>query len=168
MKRSDMFNALIKAQEELRNQGKDEWNTSALSNLTGVSRPTIRKLKNCGFEVATHGNKGKKRESTKLSGFEAKIDSFLKPGCSNSSKILEELQKDGYRGSQTTIKNYISDHKELIPVRIDSKPVVRARRYKTLPGDAMQMDWCFVNVVNGKYPFSLHPRTPHILHPASQ
>jgi len=150
MKRSDMFNALIKAQEELRNQGKDEWNISALSNLTGVSRPTIRKLKNCGFEVATHGNKGKKRESTKLSGFEAKVDGFLKSGCSNSSKILEELQKDGYLGSQTTIKNYISNHRELIPVRIDPKPVVRARRYETLPGDAMQMDWGFVNVVDNE------------------
>lgn len=150
MKRSDMFNALIKAQEELRNQGKDEWNISALSNLTGVSRPTIRKLKNSGFEVAAHGNTGKKRESTKLSGFEAKVDSFLKSGCSNSSKILEELQKNGYFGSQTTIKNYISNHRELIPVRIDPKPVVRARRYETLPGDAMQMDWGFVNVVDNE------------------
>lgn len=150
MKRSDMFNALIKAQEELRNQGKDEWNISALSTLTGVSRPTIRKLKNSGFEFAAHGNTGKKRESTKLSGFEAKVDNFLKSGCSNSSKILEELQKDGYLGSQTTIKNYISNHRELIPVRIDPTPVVRARRYETLPGDAMQMDWGFVNVVDNE------------------
>lgn len=150
MKRSDMFNALIKAQEELRNQGQDEWNISALSNLTGVSRPTIRKLKNSGFKVAVHGNKGKKRKSTKLSGFEAKVDGFLKSGCSNSSKILEELQKDGYMGSQTTIKNYIAEHRELIPVRIDPKPVVRARRYETLPGDAMQMDWGFVNVVDNE------------------
>lgn len=150
MKRSDMFNTLIKAQEELRNQGKDEWNISALSNLTGVSRPTIRKLRKSGFEVTAHGNKGKKRESTKLSGFEAKINSFLKSGCSNSSKILEELQKDGYLGSQTTIKNYISNHRELLPVRMDPKPVVRARRYETLPGDAMQMDWGFINVVNNE------------------
>ena len=41
MKRSDMFNAVIKAQDELKKQGKDEWNISALSCLTGVSRPTI-------------------------------------------------------------------------------------------------------------------------------
>ena len=111
MKRSDMFNTLSKAQDELKKQGKDEWNISALSELTGISRPTIRKFRDSGREVPVHGNTGKKKSVTKLSGFEDKIDSFLKSGCSNSSKILEELQKDGYTGSQTTIKIYISDMK---------------------------------------------------------
>ena len=148
MKRSDMFNALIKAQDELKKQGKDEWNISALSELTGVSRPTIRKFRDSGREVPVHGNTGRKKPVTKLTGFEARIDAFLKSGCSNSSKILEELQKDGYTGSQTTIKDYISAHRELIPVRVDPKPVTRARRYETLPGDAMQMDWGFVNAMD--------------------
>lgn len=49
MKRSDMFNALIKAQEELKKPGKDEWNISALSELSGISRPTIRKFKKNGL-----------------------------------------------------------------------------------------------------------------------
>ena len=148
MKRSDMFNALIKAQEELRKQGKDEWNISALSCLTGVSRPTIRKFRDQGSEVLPHGNKGKKRSTTKLTGFEGRIDNLLRSGCSNSSKILEELVKEGYTGSQTTIKNYIAENKDLIPVRVDPKPVSRARRYETLPGDAMQMDWGFVNAID--------------------
>ena len=148
MKRSDMFNALIKAQDELKKQGKDEWNISALSELTGVSRPTIRKFRDSGREVPVHGNTGRKKPVTKLTGFEARIDAFLKSGCSNSSKILEELKKDGYTGSQTTIKDYISAHRELIPVRVDPKPVTRARRYETLPGDAMQMDWGFVNAMD--------------------
>ncbi len=148
MKRSDMFNALIKAQDELKKQGKDEWNISALSNLTGISRPTIRKFRDQGTDAKPHGNTGKRRSTTKLTGFESRIDEFLRLGCSNSSKILEELQKDGYTGSQTTIKNYISEHKDLIPVRIDPKPVVRARRYETFPGDAMQMDWGFVNATD--------------------
>lgn len=59
---------------------------------------------------------------------------------SKALQILEELQKDGYTGSQTTIKNCILDHRDLIPVRIDSKPVARARRYETFPGYAMQME----------------------------
>ncbi len=139
MKRSDMFNTLIKAQEELRRQGKDEWNVLALSNLTGIARATIRKFRDHGKEMVPHGNKGKKKSITKLTGFESRIDEFLKSGCSNSSKILEELQKEGYSGSQTTIKNYIAEHNHLVPVRLDPKPVVRARRYETLPGDAMQM-----------------------------
>lgn len=54
MKRSDMFNALIKAQDELKKQGKDEWNISALSELTGVSRPTIRKFKDNGHKEQIH------------------------------------------------------------------------------------------------------------------
>ena len=148
MKRSDMFNALIKAQDELKKQGKDEWNISALSCLTGVSRPTIRKFRDQGTEALPHGNKGKKKSHTKLSGFEEKIDGFLRSGCSNSSKILKELRKDGYSGSQTTIKNYINGNRDLIPVRVDPKPVSRARRYETLPGDAMQMDWGFVNAID--------------------
>ena len=41
MKRSDMFNALIKAQDELKKQGKDEWNISALSELTGGKRNLV-------------------------------------------------------------------------------------------------------------------------------
>ena len=148
MKRSDMFNALIKAQKELKKQGKDEWNISALSELSGISRPTIRKFKKNGREIVAHGNAGKKRPVTKLTGFEARINSFLRSGCSNSSKILEELQKDGYTGCQTTIKDYINEHRDLIPVRVDPKPVTRARRYETLPGDAMQMDWGFVNAMD--------------------
>ena len=54
MKRSDMFNALIKAQDELKKQGKDEWNISALSELTGVSRQTIWKFRDNGREAPVH------------------------------------------------------------------------------------------------------------------
>ena len=148
MKRSDMFNALIKAQDELKKQGKDEWNISALSELTGVSRPTIRKFRDSGSVTVIHGNTGRKRQTTKISGYESRIDGFLRSGCSNSSKILEELRKEGYTGGQTTIKNYIAGHRDLIPVRVDPKPVTRARRYETQPGDAMQMDWGFVNATD--------------------
>lgn len=141
-----MFNTLIKAQEELKNQGKDEWNISALSYMTGISRPTLRKFKTLGTDLPEHGNKGKKKLVTKLSGYEEAVNTFLKTGCTNSSKILEDLREQGYSGSQTTIKNYILEHKDLVPVKADPVPIMRARRYETLPGDAMQMDWGFVNI----------------------
>jgi hypothetical protein len=42
MKRSDAQVIVSQAQEELKKQGKDPWNISLLSMLTGISRPTLR------------------------------------------------------------------------------------------------------------------------------
>ena len=54
MKRSDAQVIVSQAQEELKKQGKDPWNISLLSMLTGISRPTLRKYKTEGFIVGFH------------------------------------------------------------------------------------------------------------------
>ena len=62
MKRSDMQGIVSQTQEELKEAGKDPWNLSLLSGMTGISRPTLRKCRDEGFHHK-HGNKGKKRRS---------------------------------------------------------------------------------------------------------
>jgi hypothetical protein len=86
MKRSDAQVIVAQAQEELKKQGKDPWNISLLSKLTGISRPTLRKYKTEGF-IHTHGNKGRIRPS-KLQGFQKLIDELLSKGVSNSEVVF--------------------------------------------------------------------------------
>lgn len=56
--------------------------------------------------------------------------------------------KLGYTGGVTTVKNYISLHKDLIPYprHILSPQGNRGRRYSTELGHCYQMDWGFVKV----------------------
>lgn len=145
MKRSDMYITIIEAQEKLKAQGMDAKNISALERLTGISRPTIRNFIKNGCMTKVHGNTGKKRQHTKLSGYEEKLDSFISNGLVNSSRLLEELRRIGYTGGQTLIKEYVSQHRDLAPVIVSPVPIKRARRYTTNPGESFQMDWGFVN-----------------------
>ena len=146
-----MYITIIQAQEKLKEQGIDTKNITALSNLTGISRPTIRDFFKNGCSVKVHGNKGKKRQKTKLSDYTETLNTLISKGLVNSSRLLEELRKKGYKGGQTLIKEYIADHRDLAPVIVTPKPIKRARRYFTKPGEAFQMDWGFVNYdCNGK------------------
>ena len=76
------------------------------------------------------------------------IDALLRKGVTNSSLIYDRLTESGYTGGLTTIKNYIADHKDLIPARrqIVSPQGNRGRRYSSSPGESYQMDWGFVIV----------------------
>ena len=120
-------------------------NLAELGRRTGLSRKKLRKLKEDGFVVKPHGNTGKKRETSVMAGFTGVADELLKKGISNSSVIFERLEEAGYTGSLTSVKEYIADHKSLIPParKIVSPQGNRGRRYHTDPGEAYQMDWGF-------------------------
>jgi transposase len=83
-----------------------------------------------------------------LNGYVAVLNTLLTNGISNSSICFQRLQQEGYMGSLTTIKRYITNHKSLIPAkRQQSMPQGnRGRRFVTEPGEAYQMDWGFTNV----------------------
>ena len=119
-----------------------------MERLTGLSRSKLRTLKENNFVVKAHGNTGKKREVTVLSGFTGVIDELLKKSVSNSEVIFERITENGYKGGITQIKEYISKHRDLIPAKrqVVSPQGNRGRRYSTEPGEAYQMDWGFVNV----------------------
>ena len=124
-------------------------NLSRLSELTGISRQRLRTLKKSNFVVVPHGNTGKVRSITVLSGYEGIIDNYLMMGVTNSEVIFANLKENGYTGGCTSVKNYISKHQDLVPAQrqIVSPQGNRGRRYQTGPGEVYQMDWGFVNVM---------------------
>lgn len=126
----------------------DHINLAELQRLTGISRSKFRRISKTGFIDKPHALTGRKAETTILSGFTGIIDALLAKGITNSSVCLERLQENGYSGGLTTVKDYIKAHQDLIPAKrqIVASQGSRGQRYQTLPGEAYQMDWGFVDV----------------------
>ena len=66
-------------------------NLAEMERLTGLSRSKLRTLKENNFVVKVHGNTGKKRDTTVLSGYTGVIDELLKKSVSNSEVIFERI-----------------------------------------------------------------------------
>ena len=151
--RNDLQSTISQALQIIKEKAGDKFdiekvNLAELQRLTGLSRKKLRNLKDNGFIVKPHGLAGRKKEETVLSGFTGMIDALLMKGVTNSSIIKDRLDEAGCTGSQTTIKNYISEHKDLVPAKrqIVAPQGNRGRRYTSEPGESFQMDWGFVNV----------------------
>lgn len=135
--------------EQGKNFSLQKVNLAEMNRLTGLSRSKLRHLKDNDFEVKPHGSSGKKAKKTVLTGYTGTIDNLLKSGVTNSRVCLEKIQAVGYTGSQTVVKDYIREHKDLL---VPAKRIMvdpqgnRGRRYTTGPGEVYQMDWGFVNV----------------------
>ncbi|MGE1061526.1 IS21 family transposase [Megasphaera paucivorans] len=123
-------------------------NLVELQRRTGISRAKLRKLKKNNFKVTEHGRKGYTAQKTILSGYTDELDYLLRQGIKNSSICLQRLHDSGYSGGLTTLKNYISQHKSLLPAKRQQimPQGNRGRRFVTKPGEAYQMDWGFTNV----------------------
>lgn len=125
-------------------------NLAELERLTGITRARLRRLKANGFEEKEHGLIGTKHKTTVLTGYTSVIDNLLRQNCPNSAVCYEQLQKVGYKGGLTAVKDYIRAHKNLLPAprHIVSPQGNRGKRYFTAPGEAFQMDWGFVDVID--------------------
>lgn len=125
-------------------------NLAELERRSGVSRMRLRRLKKDNFAFKPHGNTGKVSPRNGLVGFTGTIDALLKDGVTNSTVCLERLQAVGFEGGITAVKEYIASHKELVPAKrhLVEPQGNRGRRFETRPGEAFQMDWGFVKVVN--------------------
>ncbi|MDO4177477.1 MAG: IS21 family transposase [Bacillota bacterium] len=125
-------------------------NLAELERRTGISRQRLRTLKKHNFQELPHGNTGKCRPISILDGYTSVIDNLLRQGVSNSSVCYDRLSEYGYTGSLSTVKRYISDHRHLIPAKrqLVAPQGSRGHRYETHPGEAFQMDWGFVRVVD--------------------
>ena len=125
-------------------------NLAELERRTGISRARLRKLKKDGFVIKPHGRTGKKNAVTVLSGYTSILDNLLKAGVTNSSVCYDRLTEQGFTGSLTTVKRYISAHQDLVPAKRQQVAPQgnRGRRYKTAPGEAYQMDWGFTRVLD--------------------
>lgn len=148
------FNEIIThALEEIKKKEGSDFdlnsvNLAEMQRLTGISRARLRRLKKNGFVIKPDGRSGRKAAKTKLTGYTDIIDALLRKDVTNSSVIYDRLCENGYQGGKTIIKNYISDHKDLVPPRrqVVSPQGNRGRRYTNEPGECYQMDWGFVTV----------------------
>lgn len=112
----------------------------AIGKELGISKNTAKKY--IEQPVAQHGLKGKTRPS-KLDPFKSQIDELLKQGVFNCVVIKERLQKGGYTGGITIIKDYVQQFR---PPK-NSPAVIR---YETLPGKQAQMDWGITQYIDEK------------------
>ena len=155
---NDSMTILTQVLEEMKQEKGNEFdlrkvNLAELERRTGISRKKLRNLKKNGFKEKPDGRKGRKNKAgTVLSGYAGVLDDFLRNGVKNSVVIFEKLKELGYQGKITQIKVYIQGHKNLLPARrqIVSPQGNRGIRYFTGPGEAYQMDWGFVTVIDDK------------------
>ena len=120
--RSSLQETIAQALEQMKQEhGGDlkasDVNLAELERMTGITRGKLRRLQKNGFVVKTHGNTGKRRNSTVLSGYTGVIDGFLGKNVRNSNTIFKKLRDLGYAGGKTQIKSYIQNHKYLLPAQ---------------------------------------------------
>lgn len=152
-KSNDLQTIITQVIEEMKSEQGDKFdlnkiNLAEMERRTGLTRAQLRRIKANGFLVVPHALTGRKATSTIISGYTGVIDDLLKKNVSNSEVILERIQEQGYTGSLTTVKRYISEHKDLIPPKRQAVAPQgnRGRRYTSNAGESYQMDWGFVNV----------------------
>ena len=125
-------------------------NLEELARVLHISRQRVRTLKKKGFKVTEHGNCGEKG-SRKLAPFlEVINEDFLKKGTTNSEVICTFITKLGYDGGLTIIKDYVRNHRDLVPAPrvLAVESTNRGVRYYGGVGEMFQMDWGFVKVID--------------------
>ncbi|TCI66546.1 MULTISPECIES: IS21 family transposase [unclassified Exiguobacterium] len=133
---------------ELRSKG---WTIRAISDETGYDPKTIRKY--LKMENAPTKVKRKKRKG-KLEPYEDYINERIKEGTTNCEVLFDEIQKLGYEGKMTILREYVR------PYRLQPKKQATVR-FETPPGRQGQMDWSDVGMyeVDGEmrmvYAFSI-------------
>lgn len=152
---NDLQTIITQVIEEMKSEQGDKFNLNKINlaemeRRTGLTRAQLRRIKANGFLVP-HALTGRKADSTIISGYTGVINDLLKKNVSNSEVILERIREQGYTGSLTTVKRYISEHKNLIPPKRQAVAPQgnRGRRYTSGAGESYQMDWGFVNVDTG-------------------
>jgi len=85
----------------------------------------------------------RKPRSSKLDAYKAKVDQWLGKEVWNAMVILREIQKRGYDGGRTILRQYIQPKRVLRPNRATV-------RFETEPGKQLQSDWGEVLVDNQK------------------
>ena len=149
---NDLVQIVTQAIEEIKSEqgsvfSMEKNNLAELERRTGISRARLRRLKSNGFKDKPHGLTGRSNRPSVLTGYESVLDDYLRKGIQNSSVCLEALRQMGYTGSQTTERDYLRTHQNLMPAKRQAVEPQgnRGRRYSTEPGQAYQMDWSFTS-----------------------
>lgn len=149
----DMLETIIPAFTQMENEGVAFYrlgkpNLAELSRRTGITARVLKRLYDNGFKAKAHGNTGRVREHVISGDTETQARLLLESGITNSSVINDKLAEIGYTGSLTSVKTYISSHKDLVPAKrsLAEAPIGKIRRYSSGSGEMYQMDWGFVKV----------------------
>lgn len=152
-KNNDLTETIAQVLNEMKSELGDKFdlekvNLAEVERRTGIPRGKLRRIKDNGFVDKPHGLTGRKAKVTVLTGYTGILDDLLRKGITNSSLCFDRLKEHGYTGGLTVIKNYIADHKDLVPAKrqIVASQGSRGMRYQTEPGESYQMDWGFVDV----------------------
>ena len=113
---------------ELKRQGLS---ISQISQLTGYSRPTIRKYLD-NPAAPRYGPRAPK--GSKVEPFKPYLEERLAAGVWNAVVLLTEIKARGYEGEYTALKDYLR------PLRKQARTVA-VRRFETPPGHQAQLDW---------------------------
>lgn len=148
---TDAMNIITKAYEQMKEEGVDSYrggkpNLAELSRRTGVTRKTLERIFKNGLEPHKHGNSVKRGSHVMVDSAKEKAEELLRSGVVNTSVIYEMIKGVGYKGSLTTVKNFVKDNSNLVPAKrtLVVRPQGKIRRYETGPGEMFQMDWGFV------------------------
>lgn len=141
MSRSGNYSMLTQAQQALKDEGKDSNNISALHRMTGLSWDTVRKYLKDG--VQPHGN-SKRTKGSKLDSFKELLQEQFELGNFNSESLFSLLQRKGYLGKKSILKEYI---KKFRPKPTATNVPIQTMRFETEMGEQLQMDWGFSSYV---------------------
>ncbi len=111
----------------------------------GVDPRTVRRA----LKRSSAPTKGRKKTESKLERYKPMVDRLLSEGVWNTQVILREIQKEGYVGGYTILREYVQ------PKRLTraSRATVR---FETQPGQQLQSDWGEVVVEIGGQPTKVH------------
>lgn len=113
---------------ELKQKG---WTISAIARETGFDRKTIRKY--LAAETVPQSTKRIKKGSI-LDPYKPYVLERIKEGTTNCAVLLEEIQKLGYEGKSTILRDFVRPYREA--------PKKQATvRFETKPGRQAQVDW---------------------------
>jgi len=102
----------------------------AVSKELGFSKNTVKKY----IDPKNTDKQSYPTRASKLDPYKNEINRLMSNGVFNCVVILEHIEKLGYDGKMTILKDYVA------PFR-PPKNVPAVRRYETLPGKQAQMDW---------------------------
>lgn len=116
-----------------------------IADELGVDPKTVRRaLKGGGAPV-----KEQKKKASKLEPYKQKIDQLLSEGVWNTRVILREIQRAGYSGGYTILRDYVQPKRALRASRATV-------RFETEPGQQLQSDWGEVVVKVGEVATKVH------------
>lgn len=120
--RNDLQEILTQALNEMKDElgekfNIDKVNLAELGRRTGISRGKLRGLQANKFVVKPHGLSGRTSNNNVTEAFSGVLDDLLSRGISNASACYDRICEAGYSGSKSAVKNYVKNHKHLIPAR---------------------------------------------------